>query len=94
MTTPKTTAVDWLLTELARRVATINSEPNGLVRETMIDSLLIGTEQAREIEREHLTNLVQSLMDYTTESHSILGHDEREASEFVDVYLNGGQHGE
>jgi hypothetical protein len=54
MTTPKTTAVDWLLTELARRVATINSEPNGIVRETMIDSLLIGTEQAREMEREQM----------------------------------------
>jgi hypothetical protein len=47
--TPKTTAIDWLLTELVRRVATINSEPNGLVRETMIDSLLIGTEQAIEM---------------------------------------------
>jgi hypothetical protein len=51
-------------------------------------------DRAREMEHEQLTALVQSLMDYTRESRSILGHDEREASEFVEIYLNGGQHGE
>jgi hypothetical protein len=54
MNTPKTTAVDWLLTELNLRLCKIKSEPDGLVRETMIDLLLIGTEQAIEIEREQI----------------------------------------
>ena len=34
-----------------------------------------------------LIDLVQSLKDYTHESHSILGHDERDAQEFVDIFL-------
>lgn len=34
-----------------------------------------------------LIDLVQSLKDYTHESHSILGHDEREAREFVEIFL-------
>ena len=54
MNTPKTTSVDWLLTELNLRLCKIKSEPDGLVRETMIDLLLIGTEQAIEIEREQI----------------------------------------
>ncbi len=31
-------------------------------------------------------DLVQHLKDYTYESHNILGFDEREASEFVDIF--------
>jgi hypothetical protein len=38
--------------------------------------------------KQDLIDLVQSLKDYTHESHTILGHDEREASEFVEIYLN------
>lgn len=34
-----------------------------------------------------LIDLVQSLKDYTNESHNILGQDEREAKEFVDIFL-------
>jgi hypothetical protein len=83
MNTPKTTAVDWLREKIQSNL----SEP-------MSPKFAELFEEARDMERENLTNLVQSLMDYTFESHSILGYDEREASEFVDVYLNGGQHGE
>ena len=54
MNTPKTTAIDWLLTELNLRLCKIKSEPDGLVRETMINLLLIDTEQAREMEREQI----------------------------------------
>jgi hypothetical protein len=54
MNTPNQTAVDWLLTELNLRLCKIKSEPDGLVRETMIDLLLIGTEQARDMEREQM----------------------------------------
>jgi len=45
-------------------------------------------EQAKEMEKERMIQLVQGLKDYTHESHTILGHDEREASEFVDIFYN------
>ena len=35
-----------------------------------------------------LIDLVESLKDYTKESHTILGHDDREPIEFVDIFLN------
>ena len=41
-----------------------------------------------EKEKEQMIDLVQSLKDYTHQSHTILGHDEREASEFVEIYYN------
>jgi hypothetical protein len=43
--------------------------------------------EAAKIENERMIDLVQSLKDYTRESNNILGHDEREASEFVDIFL-------
>jgi len=78
MTTPKTTAIDWLREQVQSNL----SEPMSPKFAELFD-------RANEIDRENLTNLVQSLMDYTFESHSILGHDEREASEFVEIYLSG-----
>ena len=36
-----------------------------------------------------LIDLVQAIKDYTYESGGVLGYDEREASEFVDIFLNG-----
>ncbi len=39
-----------------------------------------------------LIDLVQSLKDYTHESHTILGHDEREAKDFVDIFLKDRTH--
>jgi hypothetical protein len=38
--------------------------------------------------KQDMIDLVQGLKDYTKESHTILGHDEREASEFVDIFLD------
>lgn len=49
----KQTAVEWLLSELQTRLLTIKSEPNGIVRETMIDNFLIDTEKAKTMEREN-----------------------------------------
>jgi len=40
---------------------------------------------------EDLCNLVQQLKNYTKESLSILGHDEREPEEFVDIFLKSNQ---
>ena len=48
------TAVNWLLSELQIRLLKIKSEPNGIVRERMINSFLIDAEQAVAIEIEHL----------------------------------------
>jgi hypothetical protein len=44
--------------------------------------------KAKEMEKDRMIQLVQGLKDYTHESHTILGHDEREASEFVDIFYN------
>ena len=45
-------------------------------------------QEAKEMEKERMIQLVQGLKDYTHESHTILGHDERDASEFVDIFYN------
>ena len=46
------TAVEWLLSELQIRLLKIKSEPNGIVRERMINSFLIDAEQAEAMEKE------------------------------------------
>ena len=38
--------------------------------------------------KQDLIDLVQGLKDYTKESHTILGHDDRDAIEFVDIFLD------
>lgn len=42
--------------------------------------------QAKVMEREQKILLVERLMEYTKESQNVLGNDEREASEFVDIF--------
>lgn len=44
------TAVSWLLSELQIRLSKIKSEPDGIVRETMINNFLIDVEQAKQME--------------------------------------------
>jgi hypothetical protein len=36
--------------------------------------------------KEDMIDLIQSLKDYTHESHTILGHDERDAEELIDIW--------
>ena len=45
-------------------------------------------EQAKAMEKEQIILLVERLMEYTKESQIVLGNDEREASEFVDIFYN------
>ena len=45
-------------------------------------------QQAKEMEKQRMIDLVQRLKDYTRESNNVLGFDEREASEFVDIFYN------
>lgn len=42
----------------------------------------------KSFNRDDLIQLAQDLKDYTLESKNILGHDEREASDFVDIFLS------
>jgi hypothetical protein len=50
---------------------------------------VLGWNKAKETlyTKQDLINLVEQLKDYTRESNNILGHDEREASEFVDIFI-------
>jgi len=61
------------------------SEQNGFK-----DAYINGYNKAKEnlYTKQDLIDLVQSLKDYTHESHTILGHDEREASEFVETFID------
>ena len=55
------TAVDWLLSELQIRLLTIKSEPDGIVRETMINNFLLDTEQAKEMEKQQLKEALRKV---------------------------------
>jgi hypothetical protein len=67
------TAVEWLFEKL-----------------DIVDSsiMFVYFEQAKEMERQRMIDLVQQLKDYTRESNNVLGFDEREASEFVEIFYN------
>ena len=65
------TAVEWLIDQVEDFI--------GLIPVDII-------EQAKKMEKNQMILLVQQLKDYTRESNNILGYDEREAEEFVDIY--------
>jgi hypothetical protein len=73
MENKKQTPVDWLVE---------NAEDflSGLIAPSII-------EKAKEMEKQMLCDLVEQLKDYTNQSKSILGHDEREPIEFVEIFL-------
>jgi hypothetical protein len=54
----------------------------------MADADITKNETETLYTKQDMINLVQSLKDYTYESHAILGHDEREASEFVETFID------
>ena len=57
------TAVQWLLSELQIKLLKIKSEPDGIVRERMINSFLIDAEQAEAIEKENIIKARQDGLD-------------------------------
>jgi hypothetical protein len=61
------------------------SEQNGIK-----ESYISGFNKAKEYfyTKQDLIDLVESLKNYTKESHTILGHDDREPIEFVDIFLD------
>ncbi len=69
------TAVEWLI----ENYLDLSDEYNTLSLEEIV-------KQAKEMEKQRMIDLVQQLKDYTRESNNVLGFDEREASEFVDIF--------
>jgi hypothetical protein len=73
----KQTAVEWLVEQYQLTIGVS-------ITKVMIDEI----QQAKEMERQQMTDLVESLKDYTKESLNILGHDNRDSIEFVNIYYN------
>jgi len=70
----KKTAVEWLVEQLMPKVLTAEQYYH--------------IQQAKEMEKQRMIDFVQQLKDYTRESNNVLGFDEREASEFVEIFYN------
>lgn len=70
------TAVEWLKN---------NFETNET--EIISKNIEVWFKIAKEMEKQMLCDLVEQLKDYTHQSKSILGHDEREPIEFVEIFL-------
>lgn len=77
------TAVEFLIEKLIEKD---RENSNSFTIQIYFESNKDIVEQAKELEKQHMIDLVQSLKDYTHESHNILGHDEREAYEFVVIH--------
>jgi hypothetical protein len=82
------TAVEWY-SNAVNDILTARQH-NKIGDELLIQNLLNAKLQAKEMEKQQMIDLVEKLKDYTREAHNILGFDEREPSEFVDFYYNGG----
>ena len=73
----KQTAVEWFINEIAEKY-------------NFRFAIYYGQEiqQAKEMEKQRMIDFVQQLKDYTRESNNVLGFDEREAGEFVEIFYN------
>jgi hypothetical protein len=70
----KNGAVEWLIEEL------------GEYFPHEIGGIHLMVKKAKELENQRLIDLVEQLKNYTKEAKCILGDDEREASEFVEIF--------
>jgi len=52
MSNNKQSSVEWLIAEIQRRVSIIQSEPQTMARELMIDNLSVDLEQAKAMHKE------------------------------------------
>ena len=78
----KQTAVEWLVEQLARK----HNEFQAL---TFYYDHKDEIEQAKQMEKEQMIDFLDSIMDYTKESHNILGvSDDREAKDYFEQYYN------
>jgi hypothetical protein len=67
------TAVEWLFNQIPDHLRLTQSGFEML-------------QQAKEMENQMLIDLVEQLKNYTQEAKCILGDDERDASEFVEIF--------
>jgi hypothetical protein len=74
----KQTAVEWFVEEMFKQ-GYLNDKP------LTINNIESFVKKAKEMEKQRMIDLVQQLKDYTRESNNVLGFDEREASEFVEI---------
>ena len=79
------TAVEWLLSELQIRLLKIKSEPDGIVRERMINSFLIDAEQAEAMEKERVVNFCFECLRGDN-IHTIKSN--KELLEYIEQYYN------
>jgi|688.fasta_scaffold764373_3 hypothetical protein len=49
-------SIEWLISELKRRILIIESEPDGIVRTTMIDNFLVDVDEAKEMHKQEIMN--------------------------------------
>ena len=47
-------SIEWLISELKRRILIIESEPDGIVRTTMIDNFLVDVDEAKEMHKQEI----------------------------------------
>jgi hypothetical protein len=78
----KQTAVEWYSNKLLEILG--ESVNNFTTEQTMANHYVL--KQAKEMEQQRMIDLVQQLIDYTRESRNLLGFDEKEASEFVELF--------
>jgi len=70
----KQIAVEWLFEEFTK------------INHLTEDEFYMKFQQAKELENQRLIDLVEQLKNYTQEAKCILGDDERDASEFVEIF--------
>lgn len=79
----KQTPVNWLKETIKEMI--YNGADFG--ENTDLPALFKHIEKAELMEEQMLCELVSDLKDYTAEGHVILGHDDREPIEFVEIFL-------
>ena len=54
MKNKKQSSIEWLISELQRRILIIESESDGIVRTTMIDNFLVDIDEAKAMHKEEI----------------------------------------
>ena len=88
--TPEQLAREYIGVESDQSLAALKFSSNPVHKRTLYEyhAFLAGY-NAREI-RDILIRYTENLRDYERESRNLIGFDEREDEEFVDVFLKGG----
>jgi hypothetical protein len=83
------TAVEQFIEQLEKQGDSWENVSMGTINISIkVEDYLQLKKQAKEMEKQRMIDLVQQLKDYTKESRNVLGFDEREACEFVEIFTN------